>query len=246
MNREILGRKGGNGESGFDTGLNKAEVKEQKRRFGEKLLALFRKNETEPQNQYYLLSENAPVYGNTKEQKKEWLRRYEGIDKAGNVPMELGRMLESVVNDPDSWFGVHKSYSVIDDENYGQDYYLHKIMTEGLINMGDSSSGSIRENPSLDKTVSPCEDMFKTMFHIKSRYKGATGSFLVRIPKEYVGVENFVKEGMEDKVYDTNETGNSVIRPEYIMGYVHYEGPGSTLEYKSREELLANYKGEKE
>ena len=115
---------------------------------------------------------------------------------------------------------------------------LQKIMAEGLKNAGDASSGSIRRNPSVSKTVSHCEDMFHTAMNLKGSYKGSTGAILVAIPSEYLDEDGDVLPGMEEKVYNTDKNGVSVIKPEYLMGFMQSLGEGTTMKFKTRDEIL--------
>ena len=48
---------------------------------------------------------------------------------------------------------------------------------------------------------------------------------------------------MIDEVYNHNENGYSILKPEFILGFAKNLGKGSVVEYKSREELLKGYVG---
>ena len=230
-----------------------AEIKQKNWRVGSRILETIQKvfnKEQGPKSEYYLLSENMPLNsGRSFKEKKYWDDLYKGWDECGvDIPIELGKMIEEEVKNPNSWFGIHNSYGV-NGANYEQDAILHEILTKGLENAGDSSSGIVYNDPPVDKTVWPCTNMFNTVARLKSSYKGSTGAVLISIPKEYLDDDNKVKEGMETIVYDHNELGNSRIKPEFIVGFVQNlgvreDGKNTVLEYKSREELLAGYKGD--
>ena len=210
----------------------------------EALRGLFVKKE-KPHSSNYLLSENAEVYGRTKKDQKWWKEIYENWDKCGiDVPYELGKMVEDIVNNPDYVFGVHHS-DAVDGENYRKDKVLQSIMENGLINMGDASSGRIYKNPPVNKTVSMCPDMFQAIIQMKGSYKGSTGAVLVAIPSKYVKKSGEIMPGMEDEIYYTNEIGNSVLRPEFILGFVQNLGKGLTCKFESREDLLNGYEEQK-
>lgn len=236
---------------GFDSEQAEAQH-DRNQRFGRKILemipgalrGLFVKKE-KPHSSNYLLSENVEVYGRTKKDQKWWKETYENWDKCGiDVPYELGKMVEGVVNNPDYVFGVHHS-NAVDGANYQNDEVLESIMENGLINMGDASSGRIYKNPPVHKTVSMCPDMFQAVIQMKGSYKGSTGAVLVAIPSKYVKKSGEIIPGMEDEIYYTNKIGNSVLRPEFILGFVQNLGKGSTCKFESREDLLRGYEEQK-
>lgn len=192
---------------------------------------------------YYRLTGNAEVYGKTRKDRKFWEDIYKHWDEVGiEIPMELGKMVEGYVNNPDYRFGVHHSYA-IDGANYEQDRVLNSILKEGLMNLGDASSGAFYKDPPVSKTVSFCPDMFHAVMQIKGSYKGSTGAVLVAIPSKYVDPDGSVKEGMVDEVYNHDKNGYSTLKPEFILGFAKNLGKGSVVEYKSREELLEGYDG---
>lgn len=195
------------------------------------------------EGKYYHLTGHAEVLGRTRKDRKFWEGIYKHWDEVGvEIPMELGKMVEKYVNDPDYQFGVHHSYA-IRGANYEQDDVLNAILKGGLINLGDASSGAFRKDPPVSKTVSFCPDMFHAVMQIKGSYKGSTGAVLVAIPSKYVDATGAVKEGMIDEVYNHNESGYSTLKPEFILGFAKNLGVGSVVEYKSREELLDGYTG---
>lgn len=220
---------------------------------GKRIFELFRHHEIEnsPSENYLLAEHLAPSetpFGvprsNSKKDRQfasKWLKDVcEGWDSCGiDIPRELGEQIENMVKDPNYFLGVHRSYA-INGEEYETDETLHRILTEGLANLGDASSGAIYKDPAVSKTVSPCNNMLNTVIYLKTSYKGSSGSVLVRIPAEYVDKEGNVKSGMEDQVYDHNELGNSRIKPEYLIGFITKPSQGQ-CEFKSREELLAGY-----
>lgn len=135
---------------------------------------------------------------------------YESWDDCGiEIPAELGEMVEKYVKSPDWQFGIHRS-DAVDGQNYTKDVVLRSIMTEGLRNAGDASSGAIYRDPSVNKTVSFCPDMLHAVIQMKGQYKGSTGAVLVAIPSKYVNSEGEIREGMSGKVYDYNEAGYSI------------------------------------
>ena len=192
---------------------------------------------------YYKLTETDRYKNMSKKEQKAWKSAYESWDNYDvKIPMEIGKMVEYAVNDPDYCFGIHRSYA-IDGEKYENDEILHSILTDGLINMGNASSGNIYKDPSLEKTVMVCNDMLNATIGLKTSYKGSTGAVLVKVPTKYVDKNTGdIKPGMENEVYNHNELGNSMIKPEFIMGFVQNLGEGSTLEYKTRNEILNNEK----
>ena len=201
-----------------------------------------------PKNsELYLLSERVvpPADASRKEKKKfkeVWGDIFKNWDNCGiDVPLEVGQLAAKYVNDPNYQFGIHHSWA-INGRNYETDGVLREILEEGLMNMGDSSSGRVYTDPPVSKTVNMCPSEFLAIAQMKSSYKGSTGALLVAIPSEYVERDGSVKPGMEDKVYDHNSANTSFIKPEFILGFVQNLGKGTKLEYKSREDLLKGYK----
>ena len=178
----------------------------------------------------YLLSEQYRSEG-LKDVCEDW-------DTCGvEMPYQLGKKLEKLTKDPKIWFGVHRS-SRIDGRSFENDLVLQKIMREGLRNAGDDSSGLNYRNPPVTKTVSACENMIHTVINVKSSYKGSTGSVLVAIPMKYMDPnDGTVKEKYIDTVYD-NSGPSSVIRPEFLVGFIQNLGEGHTLKFKSRQEII--------
>lgn len=190
----------------------------------------------------YLLSENVEEFGHNRRDRKWWADVCELWDECGvDIPYDLGKMVEGIVKDPNYVFGVHHS-NAVDGENYQNDVILRSIMENGLINMGDVSSGRVYKNPPVSKTVSMCPNMLWAVMQMKGQYKNSTGAVLVVLPSQYVDETGEIAPGMEDRVYYTNEVGNSVLRPEYILGFVQNLGKGSTCKFESRQDLMKNYK----
>ena len=258
MKSHELGRKS-ESTPDFESLREEGETWEEHVRLAEKLKRKFareksKKSGEETKSSSYLLSEQVdpfdtpfgkPRSKNKKDIKfaKDW---WNGVcdswDNCGvELPRELGEGIEKIVEDKNYFFGTHRSYA-IDGSNFENDEVLHKILTDGLQNLGDASSGAIYEDPPVSKTVSPCTGMLNTVINLKSSYKGSTGAVLVAIPSEFVDKETGeVKEGMENEVYNHNSLGNSFLKPEFIMGFVQNLGKGSTLRYESREEILEKY-----
>lgn len=218
-------------------------------RIGNKALSVFKgikKTEVGPVNsESYLLSEQVGIPKNANKKARKWYEEvYKSWDESGiDLPYDVGKMVESYVNNPDYVFGVHHSYA-INGANYKKDTILHSILEEGLINAGDASSGRIYKDPSVSKTVSMCPDMLIATIQLKGSYKGSTGGVLIAIPSRLVDEHGDIKPGMEKEVYNYNELGNSVLKPEFILGFAQNLGRGSKIEFTPRQELLENYKEE--
>ena len=232
-------------EEKADEGLNEAEKEERKsflRGIGGKILRLFNKEKPvkNVNKEVYLLSERMQYSEFAKDVYEFW-------DNIGvEMPAELGEMVERYITEKDrhgnpKWcFGVHRS-SKVNGRHYDTDVTLKHIMKDGLMNMGDDSSGYIYKDPPVSKTVTICSNMLNATLNMKSSYKDSTGAVLVAVPNEYLKEEGEVKKGMENNVYNHNKDGFSYLKPEYILGFVQNLGEGSRLEFKSREELLKGY-----
>lgn len=213
------------------------------KRLGAKILSLFKKNSEKSPSNNYLLSEQVQNPLESRFGNKWWKGVCETWDKKVNIdmPMELGRMIESYVSDPNYQFGVHRS-NAIDGAEYETDEILQSIMENGLMNLGDASSGAFRKDPSLEKTVSFCDNMLNAIINIKGSYKGSTGAILVAVPSEYLTQSHRAVPGHENTIYNHNNAGYSYLKPEFILGFVQNLGQNSTLKFTSRQELLSNYR----
>jgi len=250
----------------ISTSENNAETEESEEQYENRMAKLGRKlvgfasrflsrNGEKARSKNYLLMEHMPA-----DHKKALGDTYKAWDKSGiDMPAEIGEMLEGYVNNPDIWFGVHRS-SAINGQAFENDKDLQAIMRDGLQNAGDASSGFLRTNPPVSKTVSKCDNMLNATILTKSSYKGSTGSVLVAIPKKYLDEDGTVKPEFVDTVYDSpkeqadgstrHDNGAtdpvSYIRPEFLVGFVQNLGKGNSLQFKSRDEILAAAEKDKE
>ena len=191
----------------------------------------------------YLLCEHMPDAKTSKAMRK----LYERWDKYGvKMPRAMGESLESFVNDPNIWFGIHRSYN-IDGAEFENDKTLQDIMKNGLKNNGDASDATFYKDPDVGKAVTRCRNMLNTIIQTKSPYKGSTGAVLVAIPMKYMkddqernpNDEGTIKPGCESLIYDYDVNGKSVIKPEFLMGFIQNLGKGHTMEFKTRDEIIA-------
>ncbi|MBO7664817.1 hypothetical protein J6S46_03115, partial [Candidatus Saccharibacteria bacterium] len=146
-------------------------------------------------------------------------------------------LMEHYIDSPNYRFGVHRSNS-INGEKPETDAVLNNIMREGLVVLGDASSGSVRNNADPEKTVSFCKNILNAVILTKSSRQGSTGAVLVAIPSEYVNEEGELLPGKAENVYNYNEIGNPYIKPEYILGFAPNLGKNTTVDFISRQELL--------
>ena len=138
-----------------------------------------------------------------------------GYDKVGYISMQLGKELEELWDD-DYVIGIHRTgYSNANE-------IIQDVFTNGLINNGDSMLGCTYTKPdemiNLEKTVSVFSDLKLLVWQLKtaSGYKESQGSFVIKIPKSYLGQA----EGEIKPIY-YKENGLSIrLLPEYIYGYV--------------------------
>ena len=206
-----------------------------KNTIGKKLFSFFGKQEKENiPGDYYLLSEHLD-----KVHKKAWkdlIAHWDADDKP-KLSAELGELMEHYIDSPNYRFGVHRS-SNINGERPETDAVLNNIMQEGLVVLGDASSGSIRNNADPEKTVSFCKNILDAVIFTKSSRQGSTGAVLVAIPSEFVNEEGEIVPGKAENVYDYDKIGNAHIKPEYILGFAPNLGKGSTVGFISRQELL--------
>jgi len=209
-----------------------------KQGIGHKLLSLFtaKKSGETAANDTYLLSEHL-----TPKEKKVWkdlVNYWDNIDIS--IDGKLGSLIEQYVRDPNYQFGIHRS-NEINGNKPKTDGVLHSIMQNGLVVLGDSKSGSIRNDADPSKTVSFCNNILDAVIMTKSGRQGSNGAVLVAIPSEYVDKEGDLLPCKAEKVYDYDKIGNAYIKPEFILGFAPGGGQrGAHIEFISKEEILNN------
>ncbi len=235
---------------------NEQPENEKKRKFGGRLLKIIKKNENKEtkDSEFYLMSERIDPFKtpfgrpgssskkDIKAAKTWWSGVCETWDKEVNLnlPLPLGKMLEEIIDDPNYYLCTHHS-NAIDGQNFETDEVLHSILETGLLNLGDASSGAFYKDPPVSKTVTICPDMFHTIINTKSSYKHSSGSVILKIPSEYINQTGSIKKGMESKVYNYNESGYSMIKPEFILGFIQNDKENHIMNFTSREDILKNY-----
>ena len=207
-----------------------------KKSIGHKILSLFgieKSGETAPSNSY-LLSEHL-----TPKERRVWkdlVSYWDNIDIS--IDNKLGDLIEQYVKDPDYQFGVHRS-NEINGNKPKTDGVLHDIMQNGLVVLGDSRSGAIRNNADPSKTVSFCDNLLNAVILTKSGRQGSNGAVLVAIPSEFVNKEGDLLPGKAEEVYNYDEIGNAYIKPEFILGFAPGGGQrGAHIEFISKQEIL--------
>lgn len=176
---------------------------------------------------------------------KEYEAGKEDLDKKAIIPRRLANMLIKIIHHPNYTLAIHKSYR-IHGENYENDPILYEIMRDGLWNDGDlmSISGSPRSNPALGRAVRFIYSPIEMKSHLTDRYKGSTGGVILVFPNKFINPYDVDadKEGMENEIYNHDESGRSIIKPEFIIGFVSNLGAGSVCKFVSREEILNHKK----
>lgn len=229
-----------NSENNFNTTPSQAEKDKQNRSLGSKIIDVIKNilpgRAEKEKGDRWLLSE---YYSSEIKKSKFWKNLCKQHDNCGvDMPREMGEVLEKYAEDPNMWFGIHRT-SAISDEQFENDAILQDIMNGGLENAGDANSCVITKNPPISKTVTECPNVMDAVILSKHPRNGSTGAVYVAIPQEYLDKNDGVKEEYIDKVYDnSNKTRSSRIRPEFLVGFAKYSGPGHALQYKSREEIL--------
>ncbi len=207
-----------------------------RKNLGHKILSLFGvKNSGEKTtSDCYLLSEHLSKHENRA--LKDLVSYWDNIDIS--IDNKLGNLIEQYVKDPNYQFGVHRS-NEINGNKPKTDGILHDIMQNGLVVLGDSRSGSIRNNADPSKTVSFCDSLLNAVILTKSGRQGSNGAVLVAIPSEFVNKEGELLPGKAEEVYNYDEVGNAYIKPEFILGFAPGGGQrGAHIEFISKQEIL--------
>lgn len=158
-----------------------------------------------------------------------------GWDDALTVPKEVGKYLESLIDDENLIVGVHRTEIQEDLKN---DIKMKNILEQGLKNYGDLSSGIVYNNADLSKTVSFPGNILNLMILLKSTYKFSNGGFILAFPSEITDNEGTITNDNAHLIYD-KISGVNHIKPEYILGYI--DSSYGVMNFFSREKLLQYY-----
>lgn len=176
-------------------------------------------------DQGYKLIKNFPLL--TLNSKIRFQKKYaKDYDKVGYISESLGNELATLFND-DYEIGIHRTgYSIVNNE------YLADVFTNGLINNGDAMQGVMRSNPdesmNIEKTVSFMSNIMLLVWQLKIAYsyKASQGSFIIKIPKSYLGE----KDGEIKPIYFKENEYVRRLLPEFIYGYIPCDGKGNVGE----------------
>ena len=138
------------------------------------------------------------------------------VNKAGSIPIEIGKDLENIFFNENDVTGIHRA----------GDASLNKageILEDGIELTGDDSSGVFNERINLDKNITLFEDknlvnfaIFLHQIQATAAYKTSTGSgdaVIVSIPKSEIN--------NTDAIIDINQGDNPILKPEYIIGAIN-------------------------
>lgn len=157
------------------------------------------------------------------------------------IPKEVGRELEKYVDNDKYWVGIHHCEQ-INGADFENDNILKDMMTNGIKNFGAAQQGIFDKHPPLIKTLEECTGMLNAVISIKRGRGFSTGAVVVAVPREYIDEDGDLKSGAEDKVYNRDEYGNAVIKPEFNVGFITAHVPGENIcRYRSRDDLLKYY-----
>lgn len=105
------------------------------------------------------------------------------------MPKEVGKYLESLIDDENLIVGVHRTEI---QEDLKDDIKMKSILNQGLKNYGDLSLGIVYNNASLSKTVSFPGNILNLMILLKSTYKFSNGGFILAFPSEITDNEGTI------------------------------------------------------
>lgn len=166
-----------------------------------------------------------------------------GWDEYGDMPQEVGLLLEKLIQDENYIIGIHRTggYGMIDLSDIYKSDILHSIFSKGLYMTGDLSSGVDHKGKMINpnKNISPLNNILEAVMYCKSSYKGSTGGVITKIPKEYVTPSYSLKAEHGQDIYE--QVDNMwTLKPEYLVGFVSQEK--GVCKFYSKEEILTNYK----
>lgn len=151
------------------------------------------------------------------------------------IPIETGYWLESLIENNDSYIGIHKTGGC-GKIDINDNKFLKNIFCKGLYITGDILNGVVSNDIiPLTKNITPMFNILDLIIYIKSSYKNSTGSIITSIPNNYVDSNYGVIPGCEEKVY-TYVDGQLTLKPEFIVGFITYDN--NSYEIILREDFL--------
>ena len=144
-------------------------------------------------------------------------------DNYGKIPLDLGKRMESLINDENLEIGIHRTggYGMIDPDCIESSEVLYSIFKDGLFITGDLFSGVDHRGEVIqpNKNISPLLNIIEFVIFAKTSYKYSTGGVVTAIPKEYVTSSYEVKDGCEKKLF-INVDGQWTLKPEFLIGFI--------------------------
>lgn len=123
----------------------------------------------------------------------------------GTMSKEMEEFLNRITTEENVLLGIHRVGSSLSEEQ------INDILINGLMMTSHSGSGA-SANIKLEDNVSYYSDnhtIIKELMYA-NMYKNSTGSILIRIPDS----------DLTSNIFITNNNGNTVLNPKYILGYV--------------------------
>lgn len=206
-------------------------------------------------NKYYLLgSDSFKNIVNNKELNDKNLDFFYDIcrewDDYGSIDLQVGNMLESLIQNPEYHIGIHRtpSFSSIDENGNLRSSLVYSIFEDGLINNGDLSSGVFNQSyPNPSKTISPIKNIMDAVMFFKSSYKQSNIGILAAFPKEYLNSDLDLEKNYEEEIYNIKDNGSYtdyLIKPKYLIGVVYQEN--GNCSFFTKEEVMQTKKGKLE
>lgn len=157
---------------------------------------------------------------------------YKDWDSESQIPLEIGNEIESMINDPNYIFGIHRTY--VFQEDIINSNLVQSVFHEGLINNGDLSSGAYSSCPSPSKTISFIDNMLNACILLKSSYKNSNIAIICLFPQKYFDKNKNILEEHINDIYDFID-GIPHIKTDYILGFLIQ---GERLEYVRKEDII--------
>lgn len=171
-----------------------------------------------------------------------YLELCEEWDNKKPIPLDIGYLVEDMINDPNIRFGIHRK-QVPDLESKGiESEVLYSIFTDGLTNTGALwQNGAVSSNMVEPyQTVSFNSSLIDNFIHLKTHYHDSDGALLIAFPSEYVDSEGRIIPGHEYDVYNFDENNQPSIKPEFFVGFL--TNNQERCEFFSAEDIRNNHR----
>lgn len=161
---------------------------------------------------------------------------YKANDDSHIISEDLGRKLKEYENDPDYYYGVHRTFMDLDGE------VIKDAVASGIHATGHSAQGAFEESapsPSLNFTTL---SGLAGYINLLSPYKGNNIAIICKFPKDKVDKDLQLRNKNDFNGVYVKTPNRYVVSPENIDCIVSFDGEERYPTVHSKEEILSRRK----